>query len=62
MLDVGSPRCDEAIFDLVCQFGICYGMQLMAHMLHGKVEIPDEREYGIQVEVEVKDEGQLLLD
>lgn len=60
VLDVGSPRCDEAIFDLgVPILGICYGMQLMAHMLHGKVEIPDEREYG-QVEVEVKDEGQLL--
>ena len=55
VLDVGSPRCDEAIFDLgVPILGICYGMQLMAHMLHGKVEIPDEREYG-QVEVEVKD-------
>ena len=26
--------------------GICYGMQLMAHMLHGRLDTPTEREYG----------------
>ena len=60
VLDSDSPRCDAKVFDLgVPILGICYGMQLMAHMLKGKVEIPDEREYG-HVEVEVTTEGELL--
>ena len=60
VLDDDSPRCDDRIFDLgIPILGICYGMQLMAHMLRGKVEIPQQREYG-SVEVEVLSEGQLL--
>jgi len=43
----GSPRCDPAIFRLgVPVLGICYGMQLMAQTLGGKVRGADEREYG----------------
>ncbi|WHY90954.1 glutamine-hydrolyzing GMP synthase [Neobacillus cucumis] len=40
-------HCDPAIFDLgLPVFGICYGMQLMAHHFGGKVERADYREYG----------------
>jgi len=43
----GAPRCDPAIFDLgVPVLGICYGMQLMCHLLGGTVVGADRREYG----------------
>lgn len=42
-----APHVDPAIYDLgVPIFGICYGMQLMAHQLDGKVERSAKREYG----------------
>jgi len=44
----GAPHPDPAVFDLgVPILGICYGVQLFAHMLGGKVDRPDRREYGI---------------
>lgn len=44
----GAPRCDEEIFKLgIPILGICYGMQLMAYTLGGKVARPDKREYGV---------------
>ncbi|MFN7337808.1 MAG: glutamine-hydrolyzing GMP synthase, partial [bacterium] len=43
----GAPTCDPAIFDLgVPVLGICYGMQLACHLLGGKVERADHREFG----------------
>ena len=43
----GGPRCDDALFRLgVPVLGICYGMQLMADALGGKVLGADKREYG----------------
>ncbi|MEZ0263789.1 MAG: glutamine-hydrolyzing GMP synthase [Phycisphaerae bacterium] len=43
----GAPRCDPAIFDLgIPVLGICYGLQIMAHTLGGKVEPAKAREYG----------------
>ncbi len=43
----GSPTIDPRIFDLdVPILGICYGMQLTSHLLGGKVEKADHREYG----------------
>ncbi|MBU2702883.1 GMP synthase (glutamine-hydrolyzing) [Sporomusaceae bacterium BoRhaA] len=43
----GAPRCDAGIFDLnIPILGICYGMQLSAYLLGGKVEHADSREYG----------------
>jgi GMP synthase (glutamine-hydrolysing) len=43
----GSPRPDAALFDLgVPVLGICYGVQLMAEMLGGKVAPSAHREYG----------------
>jgi len=47
VLEEGFPRCDAGVFNLgLPVLGICYGMQLMAQMLGGKVAVPDEREYG----------------
>lgn len=44
----GAPLCDPNIFKLnIPIFGICYGMQLMAHLLGGKVEPTLTREYGL---------------
>lgn len=42
-----SPKCDENIFNLgIPVLGICYGMQLMTHILGGTVVHADAREYG----------------
>ncbi len=43
----GAPLPDPGIFELgVPMLGLCYGMQLMAHMLGGKVAGSQRREYG----------------
>jgi GMP synthase (glutamine-hydrolysing) len=45
--DPGAPLCDPAIFDLGRPvLGICYGMQLMAHTLGGRVAPAPQREFG----------------
>ncbi|MFB0847527.1 glutamine-hydrolyzing GMP synthase [Paenibacillus oleatilyticus] len=50
-----SPLVDPAVYELgVPIFGICYGMQLMAHQLQGKVERASKREYG-KAEVDFAD-------
>ena len=42
-----APHPDRAIFSLgLPMLGICYGVQLMAHFLGGKVEHGGKREYG----------------
>ena len=43
----GAPRCDPQLFELgVPVLGICYGMQLMCHVLGGEVKRSGHREYG----------------
>jgi GMP synthase (glutamine-hydrolysing) len=43
----GAPRCDPGLFSLgVPVAGICYGMQLMSHVLRGEVKRSGHREYG----------------
>lgn len=43
-----APKCAKEIFKLgIPVLGICYGMQLMTHMLGGEVEPADKREYGV---------------
>src|SRR4030095_9598241 len=43
----GAPACDGRIYDLgVPILGVCYGMQLLAKDLGGKVVPGAEREYG----------------
>jgi GMP synthase (glutamine-hydrolysing) len=50
----GAPYCDPGIWKLgIPVLGICYGMQLMAHQLGGKVEPSRKREYG-HAEIEVE--------
>ena len=46
--DENSPKVNPKLFELgIPILGICYGMQLMAHVLGGKVEKSNAREYGI---------------
>jgi len=43
-----SPRCDPDIFTLgIPILGICYGMQMMCHMLGGEVQRGEHGEYGV---------------
>ena len=53
-----SPLCDKALFEAgIPIFGICYGSQLMAHMLGGKVATAPVSEYGktkVDVNIESK--------
>ena len=45
--DTDAPKCDPQIFELgIPILGICYGAQLMSHMLGGEVAKADSREYG----------------
>ncbi len=58
--DKDALTIDKKIFELgVPVFGICYGMQLMAHLLDGKVESSDMREYG-RAEAEFDTESPLF--
>ncbi len=55
-----APYCSREVFDLgVPILGICYGAQLMAYFLDGKVEAAAEREYG-RAEIEVTAESPLF--
>jgi GMP synthase (glutamine-hydrolysing) len=43
----GAPRVDRRVFELgIPVLGICYGMQLMSHVLGGEVKRAGRREYG----------------
>jgi GMP synthase (glutamine-hydrolysing) len=45
--DPGAPRCDPGLFELGTPvLGICYGMQLMTHVLGGEVRRAGHREFG----------------
>jgi GMP synthase (glutamine-hydrolysing) len=47
VLAEGSPRADRTVFELgVPVLGICYGLQLLAHELGGRVDQAAHREYG----------------
>jgi GMP synthase (glutamine-hydrolysing) len=53
VLDANAPQAPQAIFDAgVPVLGICYGEQVMAQQLGGKVEAGTNREFG-RAEVEV---------
>lgn len=56
----GSPTCDPAIFDLgVPVLGICYGMQLAAHLLGATVALGQHREFG-RAPLQIADGSDLL--
>jgi GMP synthase (glutamine-hydrolysing) len=43
----GAPTVDPRVFEMgVPMLGICYGVQLIAHLLGGRVEAASAREYG----------------
>jgi len=55
-----APYCSREVFELgVPILGICYGMQLTAYLLDGKVEAVTEREYG-RAEIDVTAESPLF--
>jgi len=56
----GAPRCDSAIYDCgVPILGICYGTQLMAFQLGGKVTPGVQKEFG-RTDLEVVDDSGLF--
>lgn len=57
-----APGIDKEIFDLdIPVLGVCYGMQLMAHLLDGEVIKADSREYG-KIELSIKNNDLLFSD
>jgi len=46
VLEPGSPDLDFSLLDGIPTLGICYGHQLMAHRLGGRVTQCDDKEYG----------------
>jgi len=55
-----APLIDPEVFKIgIPVLGICYGMQLMAHHLSGRVDRASEREYG-RAEIDVSEPGALF--
>jgi len=60
VLDTGSPLCDSKLFELgIPVLGICYGMQLITHILDGKVDPSEQREFG-RAELKLKESSSLF--
>lgn len=58
----GAPSCTDELFKLgIPVLGLCYGAQLMMHVLGGKVEKAPVREYG-KTEVMVETSSPLFTD
>jgi GMP synthase (glutamine-hydrolysing) len=55
----GAPTVDPALLDVAPVLGLCYGMQLIAHLQGGKVIGAGKREYG-RAEVEVTEAAGLF--
>ena len=60
VLDTGSPLCDSKLFELgIPVLGICYGMQLITHLLDGQVDPSKQREFG-RAELKLKESSNLF--
>jgi len=60
VLGEGAPLPDPGLFEMgLPALGICYGMQAMAHLMGGRVEPGERREYG-PAAIEVLDESVLF--
>lgn len=58
--DQDAPMCDPEIFRLgIPVLGICYGLQVMVHLLGGHVKATDRREYG-KTQLEILDDSDLF--
>jgi GMP synthase (glutamine-hydrolysing) len=58
--DPGAPQCDLSVLEAgLPMLGICYGMQLLAHQLGGRVSSGSRREYGSAL-LEVDEPGPLF--
>jgi len=58
--DHDAPKCDPAIFRMdVPVLGICYGLQLMVHVLGGAVKETERHEYG-RTDLRIKDNSDLF--
>ena len=55
-----APKCDPAVFELgIPVLGICYGMQMMCHLLGGRVEACGVGEYG-RIETAIESDSPLM--
>jgi len=60
VLDTDSPLCDSKLFELgIPVLGICYGMQLITHLLDGQVDPSKQREFG-RAELKLKESSNLF--
>jgi len=60
VLDPDSPLCNSKLFDSgVPVLGICYGMQLITHLLDGQVNPSEQREFG-RAELKLKESSSLF--
>jgi GMP synthase (glutamine-hydrolysing) len=60
VFEEGAPHSSAAIFDLgIPVLGLCYGLQLMAHQLGGRVRPAARREYG-RAQLEITGQSTLL--
>lgn len=58
----GSPLCDKALFELgIPILGICYGSQMMAYLLGGKVATAPVSEYG-KTDVDIDTSKEMFHD
>ncbi|RMF60953.1 MAG: glutamine-hydrolyzing GMP synthase [Calditrichaeota bacterium] len=60
--EAGAPFPDEKLLDLgIPVLGICYGLQILAHVHGGKVSAAAKREYGL-AQLVIDDDSSLLKD
>lgn len=60
VFDEGALQPDPALFEArLPMLGICYGMQLMAHLLGGSVRPSDSGEYGL-AELEIQEDSSIF--
>jgi len=50
--DAGAPGAPEGLFEVAPVLGVCYGMNLIAHLSGGRIQPATHREYG-RAEIEV---------